>query len=106
MKQHNQFQYWLKWDVNHGWDVVGVYLYSWCNVVGPFARQQRYPTKRPPSPSPAASKKQLTVQCVSRHPFSAIYCSMHRLRTTFTRSRTPTGAEMKTQSSLEVPKQV
>ncbi|CAD7090814.1 unnamed protein product [Hermetia illucens] len=31
---------------------------------------------------------------------------MHRLRTTFTRSRTPTGAEMKTQSSLEVPKQV
>uniref|UniRef100_A0A1B0CQI2 Putative eye-specific diacylglycerol kinase n=1 Tax=Lutzomyia longipalpis TaxID=7200 RepID=A0A1B0CQI2_LUTLO len=31
---------------------------------------------------------------------------MQRLRTTFTRSRTPTGAEMKTQSSLEVPKQV
>ncbi|XP_055526255.1 eye-specific diacylglycerol kinase isoform X2 [Wyeomyia smithii] len=31
---------------------------------------------------------------------------MHRLRNTFTRSRTPTGAEMKTQSSLEVPKQV
>lgn len=31
---------------------------------------------------------------------------MHRLRTTFTRSRTPTGAEMKTQNSLEVPKQV
>ncbi|XP_037824265.1 eye-specific diacylglycerol kinase-like, partial [Lucilia sericata] len=31
---------------------------------------------------------------------------MQRLRTTFTRSRTPTGAEMKTQNSLEVPKQV
>ncbi|XP_037889129.1 eye-specific diacylglycerol kinase isoform X2 [Glossina fuscipes] len=31
---------------------------------------------------------------------------MQRLRTTFTRSRTPTGAEMKTQTSLEVPKQV
>ncbi|XP_055612047.1 eye-specific diacylglycerol kinase isoform X2 [Uranotaenia lowii] len=31
---------------------------------------------------------------------------MHRLRNTFTRSRTPTGADMKTQSSLEVPKQV
>nr|XP_022904249.1 eye-specific diacylglycerol kinase isoform X2 [Onthophagus taurus] len=31
---------------------------------------------------------------------------MNRLRTTFKRSRTPTGAEMKTQSSLEVPKQV
>lgn len=31
---------------------------------------------------------------------------MHRFRNTFTRSRTPTGAEMKTQSSLEVPKQV
>lgn len=31
---------------------------------------------------------------------------MQRLRTTFKRSRTPTGAEMKTQSSLEVPKQV
>lgn len=31
---------------------------------------------------------------------------MHRLRTTFKRSRTPTGNEMKTQSSLEVPKQV
>ncbi|XP_054729510.1 eye-specific diacylglycerol kinase isoform X3 [Anastrepha obliqua] len=30
---------------------------------------------------------------------------MQRLRTTFTRSRTPTGAEMKTQNSLEVPKQ-
>lgn len=32
--------------------------------------------------------------------------AMQRLRTTFKRSRTPTGAEMKTQSSLEVPKQV
>ncbi|KAF5294628.1 hypothetical protein FQA39_LY02760 [Lamprigera yunnana] len=31
---------------------------------------------------------------------------MQRLRTTFKRSRTPTGNEMKTQSSLEVPKQV
>ncbi|XP_014488535.1 PREDICTED: eye-specific diacylglycerol kinase [Dinoponera quadriceps] len=31
---------------------------------------------------------------------------MQRLRTTFKRSRTPTGAEMKSQSSLEVPKQV
>lgn len=31
---------------------------------------------------------------------------MQRIRTTFKRSRTPTGAEMKTQSSLEVPKQV
>ncbi|XP_049820246.1 eye-specific diacylglycerol kinase isoform X2 [Aethina tumida] len=31
---------------------------------------------------------------------------MQRLRTTFKRSRTPTGAEMKTQSSLEVPKQI
>lgn len=31
---------------------------------------------------------------------------MQRLRITFKRSRTPTGAEMKTQSSLEVPKQV
>lgn len=31
---------------------------------------------------------------------------MQRLRTTFKRSRTPTGADMKTQSSLEVPKQV
>ncbi|CAG9765347.1 unnamed protein product [Ceutorhynchus assimilis] len=31
---------------------------------------------------------------------------MHRLRTTFKRSRTPTGAEMKMQSSLEVPKQI
>lgn len=31
---------------------------------------------------------------------------MHRLRATFTRSRTPTEAEMKTQSSLDVPKQV
>ncbi|GJQ88110.1 hypothetical protein Trydic_g13120 [Trypoxylus dichotomus] len=31
---------------------------------------------------------------------------MNRLRTTFKRSRTPTGAEMKTQSSLEVPKQI
>lgn len=31
---------------------------------------------------------------------------MDRIRTTFKRSRTPTGAEMKTQSSLEVPKQV
>ncbi|XP_048481036.1 eye-specific diacylglycerol kinase isoform X2 [Plutella xylostella] len=31
---------------------------------------------------------------------------MQRLRTTFTRSRTPTPADMKTQSSLEVPKQV
>jgi diacylglycerol kinase (ATP) len=31
---------------------------------------------------------------------------MHRLRTTFTRSRTPTGADMKTQSSLDVPKHV
>lgn len=31
---------------------------------------------------------------------------MQKLRTTFKRSRTPTGAEMKTQSSLEVPKQV
>lgn len=31
---------------------------------------------------------------------------MQRLRTTFKRSRTPTGAEMKMQSSLEVPKQV
>ncbi|KAL0273106.1 UNVERIFIED_CONTAM: hypothetical protein PYX00_005860 [Menopon gallinae] len=30
---------------------------------------------------------------------------MQRIRTTFKRSRTPTGAEMKTQSSLEVPKQ-
>ncbi|XP_016984634.1 eye-specific diacylglycerol kinase isoform X5 [Drosophila rhopaloa] len=32
--------------------------------------------------------------------------TMQRLRTTFTRSRTPTGAEMKMQNSLEVPKQV
>ncbi|KAH8408993.1 hypothetical protein KR009_004912, partial [Drosophila setifemur] len=32
--------------------------------------------------------------------------NMQRLRTTFTRSRTPTGAEMKMQNSLEVPKQV
>ncbi|XP_025162686.1 eye-specific diacylglycerol kinase isoform X2 [Harpegnathos saltator] len=31
---------------------------------------------------------------------------MQRLRTTFKRSRTPTGAEMKSQSSLEVPKQI
>lgn len=31
---------------------------------------------------------------------------MHRLRATFSRSRTPTGADMKTQSSLDVPKQV
>ncbi|CAH1736068.1 unnamed protein product [Aphis gossypii] len=31
---------------------------------------------------------------------------MDRLRSTFKRSRTPTGAEMKTQNSLEVPKQV
>eukprot|EP00102_Acyrthosiphon_pisum_P010230 XP_008178472.1 PREDICTED: eye-specific diacylglycerol kinase isoform X2 [Acyrthosiphon pisum] len=31
---------------------------------------------------------------------------MDRLRSTFKRSRTPTGAEMKTQTSLEVPKQV
>ncbi|XP_076646918.1 retinal degeneration A isoform X1 [Halictus rubicundus] len=31
---------------------------------------------------------------------------MQRLRSTFKRSRTPTGAEMKSQSSLEVPKQV
>lgn len=31
---------------------------------------------------------------------------MQKLRTTFKRSRTPTGAEMKAQSSLEVPKQV
>lgn len=31
---------------------------------------------------------------------------MQRLRTTFKRSRTPTGAEMKTQSSLDVPKQI
>ncbi|XP_023246195.1 eye-specific diacylglycerol kinase isoform X2 [Copidosoma floridanum] len=31
---------------------------------------------------------------------------MQRLRSTFKRSRTPTGAEMKAQSSLEVPKQV
>ncbi|KAK6625679.1 hypothetical protein RUM43_005978 [Polyplax serrata] len=31
---------------------------------------------------------------------------MQRLRITFKRSRTPTGAEMKTQSSLEVPKQI
>ncbi|XP_028158056.1 eye-specific diacylglycerol kinase isoform X2 [Ostrinia furnacalis] len=31
---------------------------------------------------------------------------MQRLRTTFKRSRTPTSADMKTQSSLEVPKQV
>ncbi|XP_049545333.1 eye-specific diacylglycerol kinase-like [Anopheles darlingi] len=31
---------------------------------------------------------------------------MYRLRNTFTRSRTPTGEELKTQSSLEVPKQV
>ncbi|XP_037297531.1 eye-specific diacylglycerol kinase isoform X2 [Manduca sexta] len=31
---------------------------------------------------------------------------MQRLRTTFKRSRTPTPADMKTQSSLEVPKQV
>lgn len=31
---------------------------------------------------------------------------MHRIRTTFKRSRTPTAYEMKTQSSLEVPKQV
>ncbi|XP_017851548.1 eye-specific diacylglycerol kinase isoform X2 [Drosophila busckii] len=31
---------------------------------------------------------------------------MNRLRATFTRSRTPTGAEMKMQNSLEVPKQV
>ncbi|XP_055301129.1 eye-specific diacylglycerol kinase isoform X8 [Sitodiplosis mosellana] len=31
---------------------------------------------------------------------------MNRIRTTFTRSRTPTGAEMKMQSSLEVPRQV
>ncbi|XP_031334688.1 eye-specific diacylglycerol kinase-like isoform X2 [Photinus pyralis] len=31
---------------------------------------------------------------------------MQRLRTTFKRSRTPTGNEMKTQSSLEVPKQI
>ncbi|XP_032594328.1 eye-specific diacylglycerol kinase isoform X2 [Drosophila grimshawi] len=31
---------------------------------------------------------------------------MHRIRSTFTRSRTPTGAEMKMQNSLEVPKQV
>ncbi|XP_066247871.1 eye-specific diacylglycerol kinase [Euwallacea similis] len=31
---------------------------------------------------------------------------MQRLRTTFKRSRTPTGAEMKMQSSLEVPKQI
>lgn len=32
--------------------------------------------------------------------------AMQRLRTTFKRSRTPTPADMKTQSSLEVPKQV
>ncbi|XP_012219138.1 eye-specific diacylglycerol kinase isoform X2 [Linepithema humile] len=31
---------------------------------------------------------------------------MQKLRSTFKRSRTPTGAEMKTQSSLEVPKQI
>lgn len=31
---------------------------------------------------------------------------MQKLRSTFKRSRTPTGAEMKSQSSLEVPKQV
>ncbi|XP_015119187.1 eye-specific diacylglycerol kinase [Diachasma alloeum] len=31
---------------------------------------------------------------------------MQRLRSTFKRSRTPTGSEMKSQSSLEVPKQV
>ena len=31
---------------------------------------------------------------------------MNRLRSTFKRSRTPTGSEMKAQSSLEVPKQV
>ncbi|CAD6239207.1 GSCOCG00008640001-RA-CDS [Cotesia congregata] len=31
---------------------------------------------------------------------------MRKLRSTFKRSRTPTGAEMKSQSSLEVPKQV
>ncbi|XP_029168750.1 eye-specific diacylglycerol kinase isoform X2 [Nylanderia fulva] len=31
---------------------------------------------------------------------------MQRLRSTFKRSRTPTGAEMKSQSSLEVPKQI
>ena len=31
---------------------------------------------------------------------------MQRLRSTFKRSRTPTGAEMKSQSSLDVPKQV
>ncbi|KAJ9579362.1 hypothetical protein L9F63_024532 [Diploptera punctata] len=51
-----------------------------------------------------------------RHPIGVAYItttyvssvgrSMQRLRTTFKRSRTPTGAEMKTQSSLEVPKQV
>lgn len=38
--------------------------------------------------------------------FVASPLKMQRLRTTFKRSRTPTGAEMKTQSSLEVPKQI
>ncbi|KAG8234473.1 hypothetical protein J437_LFUL015115 [Ladona fulva] len=39
-----------------------------------------------------------------RDPHAAF--EMQKLRTTFKRSRTPTGADMKQQSSLEVPKQV
>ncbi|GBP39136.1 Eye-specific diacylglycerol kinase [Eumeta japonica] len=55
-----------------------------------------------PAPQPVRSARP-TLAKLTAHPACT---HMQRLRTTFTRSRTPTPADMKTQSSLEVPKQV
>jgi hypothetical protein len=56
---------------------------------------------RPLSPSPG---EQLNSH--SNIPTVRVSARMQRLRTTFKRSRTPTGADMKQQNSLEVPRQV
>lgn len=75
--------------IYEGINVIRMYVYNWPNrgiVVTPSRRRK--------------GRRKERVKDLTRRR------EMHRLRATFTRSRTPTGAEMKTQSSLDVPKQV
>lgn len=83
-------QNWLKWVDEHDLNI----LYSWgCDAVDDATHL-------------LSGKHQRIISQSNVIVDDFISNDMHRLRTTFTRSRTPTGAEMKTQSSLEVPKQV
>ncbi|XP_039500693.1 eye-specific diacylglycerol kinase isoform X12 [Drosophila santomea] len=77
----------------------------------PTASTSNTATTKPTTAAAATTSTSTTTTTTSGSNFhqqlqATTAATMQRLRTTFTRSRTPTGAEMKMQNSLEVPKQV